>query len=298
MRNWNKMLLGLLTAVLIASVPAAAFADAVEGEITVTLGEDLSEEERSNLLEEMDVSEDVEIVTVTNEEEHDYLGEYMDASDIGSRALSSSKITAGEEGEGINVETNNITKVTEGIYANTLVTAGVEDADVYVTAPFDVSGTAALTGIIKAYEAQNDIDIPEEQKKVANEEMVKTSELGERIGMEEATELITRIKEEIGNQPVESEEDLRDLIERIANEMGIELTDEEMDGLVSLFDRMKDLNIDWNQVQDQISHIRDNLDEFLNREDTQSFIASFLDFINELIDSLRSWFGEGSESNQ
>ncbi|WP_233269386.1 DUF1002 domain-containing protein [Alteribacillus sp. YIM 98480] len=296
MKMWNRVLLGFITAVIIAAVPSAAFADAVEGEVTVTLGEDLSEEQRSSLLEEMDVTEDVEVVTVTNEEEHDYLGEYMDASDIGSKALSSSKITAGQEGEGINVETNHITKVTEGIYANTLVTAGIEDADVYITAPFDVSGTAALTGIIKAYEIQNDIDIPEEQKKVANEEMVKTSELGERIGMEEATELITRIKEEIGDQPVESEEDLRDLIERIANEMGIELTDEEMNGLVSLFNRMKDLNIDWNQVQDQITHIRDNLDEFLNREDTQSFISSFLDFINELIDSLRSWFGGENES--
>lgn len=296
MKMWNRVLLGCITAVIIAAVPSAAFADAVEGEVTVTLGEDLSEEQRSSLLEEMDVAEDVEVVTVTNEEEHDYLGEYMDASDIGSKALSSSKITAGQEGEGINVETNHITKVAEGIYANTLVTAGVKDADVYITAPFDVSGTAALTGIIKAYEIQNDIDIPEEQKKVANEEMVKTSELGERIGMEEATELITRIKEEIGDQPVESEEDLRDLIERIANEMGIELTDEEMEGLVSLFNRMKNLNIDWNQVQDQITHIRDNLDEFLNREDTQSFISSFLDFINELIDSLRSWFGGENQS--
>ena len=38
------------------------------------------------------------------------------------------------------------------MYINALATAGVKDASVYVTAPFSVSGTPALTGIIKAYE--------------------------------------------------------------------------------------------------------------------------------------------------
>ncbi|WP_026700309.1 DUF1002 domain-containing protein [Salibacterium aidingense] len=291
----KKSLLGCLAVVMTALTPSAVFAEATEGDVIVTLGEDLSEDQRSSLLNEMEVDENVEMVTVSNEEEYEYLGEYL-GDDIGSNALSSSKITIAAEGEGISVETNNINKVTEGMYANALVTAGVEDAQVYVTAPFSVSGTAGLTGLIKAYEIQNDIDISEEQKKVANEEMVKTSELGESIGTEEATELITRIKEEISNENIETEEDLRDLIERIANDLGVELTEEEMNGLVSLFERMQNLDIDWNQVQDQITNIRDNLDEFLNREDTQSFISSFLDFINELIDSLRGWFGSEEES--
>ncbi|MFB5662067.1 DUF1002 domain-containing protein [Alteribacillus sp. HJP-4] len=296
MNKWKKLITAISGTAVLLAVPVSALADSAEGDIIVTLGEDLSEEERSNLLSEMDVPEDVEEVTVTNEEEHEYLGNYIDAGTIGSRALSSAKITTASSGDGINVETNNISVITEGMYANALVTAGVEDADVYVTAPSEVSGTGALTGLIKAYEIQNDVNISEEQKQVANEEMVKTSELGESIGMEEATELVTRVKEEIAENPVESEEDLRDLIQRVADELGVELTEEELNGLVSLFERMQNLDIDWNQVQDQISHVRDNLDEFLNREDTQSFIASFLDFINELIDSLSGWFGNEEES--
>ncbi|MGY4690316.1 DUF1002 domain-containing protein [Salibacterium sp. K-3] len=270
-------------------------ADAAEGDVIVTLGEDLSEEQRTNLLDEMQVAEDVEIITVSNEEEYEYLGEYL-GDEIGTNALSSSKITMAAEGEGISVETNNINQVSEGMYANALVTAGVEDADVYVTAPIPVSGTAGLTGLLKAYETQTGNDISEEQKKVANEEMVKTSELGESIGTQEATELITRIKEEISNQNIETEEDLRNLIERIAGDLGVELSEEEMNGLVSLFERMQNLNIDWDQVQNQITDIRNNLDEFLNREDTQSFISNFLDFVNELIDSLRGWFENGEDT--
>lgn len=282
---WKKYM--ALTLVFCLVLPMFAFADAAPGDVIVTLGENLSEEQKQKLLSEMDATEDDQIITVSNAEEHQYLGDYIDASRIGTRALSSSKITLRESGSGLNVESNNINWVSDGMYENALVTAGVEDADIYVTAPTQVSGTAALTGLIKAYEIAAEIEIPEEQKQIANEEMVKTAELSDSIGVEEATELMNRIKEEIANNPVESEADLRELISRVAAELGITLTDEELNGLVSLFMRMKELNIDWNQVQEQITKVRDNLDEFLNREDTQGLIRSFLDFINSLIDSLR-----------
>lgn len=280
----------LLTFILLLFIPTIAKADAVPGDVIVTLGADLSPAQREDLLKEMDVTDEVETLEVTNEEEHVYLGDYISKTNIGSRALSSSKITMTQSGEGINVQTNNITWVSDKMYANALVTAGVEDADIYVTAPFEVSGTAGLTGLIKAYEVAAGVDIPEEQKQVANEEMVRTAELSESIGVDEATELINRIKEEIGDQPVESEEDLRALIQRVAGELGITLSDEELNGLVSLFMRMKDLDINWDQVQDQISKVRDNLGEFLNKEETQSFLSSFLDFINQIIESIKGWF--------
>ncbi|MBU8905707.1 DUF1002 domain-containing protein [Desertibacillus haloalkaliphilus] len=276
--------------VLSLLTPISVLADAAPGDVIVTLGESLTAEQEQQLLEEMNVGEDVEKIYVTNDEEHHYLGDYISPAQIGTRALSSSKITLARSGAGLQVDTNNITWVSEGMYANALVTAGVKDAEIYVTAPFPVSGTAALTGLIKAYEVTAEIEIPEEQKQVANEELVRTGELADSIGTEQATELMTRIKEEMARQPVETEEDLRDLITRVAEELGITLTEEELNGLVSLFNRMKDLNIDWDQVQNQIGKIRDNLGEFLNREETQTFIASLLDVINQLIETIKGWF--------
>ncbi|MFC0558085.1 DUF1002 domain-containing protein [Halalkalibacter alkalisediminis] len=286
--KWKKRM--ILTLVFALLFPMFVLADAVPGDVVITLGENLSETQKQSLLTEMGHSEDDLVIYVTNAEEHQYLGNYISASRIGSRALSSSKITLREAGAGLTVESNNIDWVSDEMYANALITAGVEDADIYVTAPINVSGTAALTGLIKAYEIATEIEIPEEQKQIANEEMVRTGELSESIGVEEATELMNRIKEEIANNPVETEDDLRELIRRVAAELGITLTDEELNGLVSLFMRMKDMNIDWNQVQDQITKVRDNLGDFLNREDTQGFIKNFLDLINRLIDSLRGLF--------
>ena len=53
---------------------------------------------------------------------------------------------------GITVETHNIDWVTGDMYRGALLTAGIYDANIIVAAPFDVSGTAALLGIYKAYE--------------------------------------------------------------------------------------------------------------------------------------------------
>lgn len=287
MKFLTRFLIAVCTLFLL---PAVVLADAAPGDVIITLGEDLTKQQKDQLLNEMGVAEDVEPVIVTNKEEHQYLGDYISKSQIGTRAISSSKITIGKKGSGLNVETNNITWVSEEMYANALITAGVKDADIYVTAPFEVSGTAALTGLIKAYEVTANIKIPEEQKKVANEEMVKTAELGDKVGVEKANELMSRIKEEIAKNPPKNEEDLRSLIKRLAEELGIQLTDEELNGLVSLFNRMKDLNIDWDQVTTQLEKVRDNLDEFLNREETKSFIQRFIDFVISVIEDMKSWF--------
>ncbi|QQK75867.1 DUF1002 domain-containing protein [Salicibibacter cibarius] len=297
----KKIVAGVTAAALVGagvvSSPTSAAADAAPGDIIITLGEDLSDEERETVLSEMDGDEQDPIVEVTNEEEHEYLGEFIPAGQIGNNAISSSQITIAEAGAGIDVKTNRINYVTEGMYANALVTAGVEDADIYVTAPFEVSGTGALTGIIKAYEIETDIEIPEDQKRIANEELVQTGELSENHGTEEATELMARIKEAIAEEDVETEEDLRDLIERIADELGITLTDEEMNGLVSLFERMQNMDIDWDQVQNQIDQIRDNIDDWMSSDEAQGFVQSVLDFFSELIDTVRGWF-EGSGSSE
>lgn len=87
----------LITVLLL---PSVAMADAMPGDVIVTLGEDLSESQRQQLMNEMGVTEDNLIVYVTNEEEHQYLGNYIAASRIGSNALSSSKITLTESGSG------------------------------------------------------------------------------------------------------------------------------------------------------------------------------------------------------
>ena len=118
--------------------------------------------------------------------------------------------------------------------------------------------------------------------------MVKTAQLGDRIGVKDATELVSRVKEEIAKNPVQSEDDLRALIQKVAKDMGIDLSESELNGLVDLFNKMKDLNIDWDQVQSDLHNISGKLGYFLNKDETQSFIQQLIDFLKQLVEAIKS----------
>ncbi|WP_110927552.1 DUF1002 domain-containing protein [Bacillus massiliglaciei] len=280
----------VLTLVFFLTLPLNVWADAAVGDMTVTLGENLTEEQKNMLLSEMGAPNDVDILTVTNKEEHDYLGDYISSRLIGTKAISSSAITLEKAGTGLKVESKNINWVTDEMYINALATAGVKDATVYVTAPIPVSGTAALTGVIKAYEVSSDKKIPEEVKQAANEEMVKTAELGDKIGTEQAASLMTKIKEEMASNPPSSEGEVKDIVENSAKDLNIQLTDEQIQSLVDLFNKLKELNIDWNAVGDQLTAAKEKLTTFLESEEGQSFLDKLKEFLVSAVDAIKSLF--------
>lgn len=288
MKKMNKWV--ILTILLCLLLPYKAFADAAVGEMIVTLGENLSNEQKNMILSEMKAPKDVEVLTVTNAEEHEYLGDYIASRLIGTKAISSSAITLEEKGTGLKLESKNINWVTDEMYINALATAGVKDATVYVTAPIPVSGTAALTGVIKAYELSSDKKIPEDVKQAANEEMVKTAKLGDEIGTEEASALVTKIKENMAENPPANTEEVRDVVESSAKELGISLNDAQIQSLIDLFNKLKELNIDWNAVGDQLTAAKDKLSHFLESEEGQTFLDKLKEVFSSLIDAIKSLF--------
>ncbi|MBM7541028.1 DUF1002 domain-containing protein [Amphibacillus cookii] len=278
-----------VTFFIYTSIPIA-LADAIEGETIVTLGEDLSQSQRATVLEDMGITDEdeVEIIYVTNEEEHNYLGDYIPASQIGTNAISSARITLRNDNTGVAVTTNNINYITGAMYTNALATAGVSGAEIYATAPFTVSGTGALTGIMKAYEASTGETIDEEVKQAANEEMVVTAELAEDedIDEDEAVDFMNQIKERIDQENPQSAEDVRDLISRLADELGISLSQDQLEQLVSLFNNLRNLNIDWGKVTDTIDATRDWISDFAESEEGQNVIQSIIGFFQ----SIWEWF--------
>ena len=166
-------------------------------------------------------------------------------------------ITYREKGNGLNVDTSDkINYITEESYISALITAGVEDADIKITAPVSATGTAALTGIMKAYEISTGEAIDKDIKRIANEEMVTIAELGEVIGNKEVSDLVNRIKQEIADKRPNTRQEVRDIVLNIVtNSIDVNLTDEQIEKLVSLFDKMKELDIDWNKVSNQVQDV-------------------------------------------
>ncbi|MDQ0858552.1 DUF1002 domain-containing protein [Bacillus sp. V2I10] len=286
----KKLLVSIMAFALFA-FPTIGLADAAAGDKIITLGKNLTEEQKQSMLGEMGADDNSQVIEVTNEEEHKYLGNYIPKAQIGTKAISSSAITIEKSGSGLEVNTKNINWVTDEMYLNALMTAGVKDATIQVTAPFEVSGTAALTGLLKAYEVTSDEAIPEEVKQVANEELVKTAELGDKVGEENASALMAKIKEEIANNGVpETDAEFRELIEKAASDLGITLSEEEINSLVALFNKMKDVNVDWNQVGQQLDKAKDKISNFIDSEEGQNFLDQLKEFFIALWDAIISIF--------
>jgi uncharacterized protein YpuA (DUF1002 family) len=285
----KSFITNLLVLLLIFS-PSYVFADVAEGDVIITLGENLSKEQEKQILKKLDATDNTEIITVSNAEERKYLGDLIPKAQLGTRAISSSSITYTATGTGLDVETENINWVTDEMYLNALITAGVKDAKIKVVAPFQVSGTAALTGLMKAYEISSNEVIPEEVKQIANQEMVETAKLGDTIGSENAAALIAKIKEKVADNAPETDAQLRAIIEQAASEVGITLTENQIQSLIDLFNKMKELNIDWNQVGDQLDKAKEKISKFLHSEEGKGFLSKLKDFFISLFEAIKSLF--------
>ncbi|MFC4402723.1 DUF1002 domain-containing protein [Gracilibacillus xinjiangensis] len=264
------------------------------GKPKVVLGEALSEDQKDqvrNLLNATD-PEQVEEYIVTAQD----LVNFIDG-DPSSNMYSSAKITRQGEGYGVVVNIvnpENITQVTNEMYANALLTAGIENALVEVASPLKVSGHSALTGIYKAFNVDGE-SLDKERMEVANEELDVATDLAEDAGIEEAkvSELLTEIKKQIAEQNPATKEDVERIVSEQLENLNIQLSPEDRQMLTNLFDKMRNLNIDFGQVTKQLDSIVNDLKgklEEVTGGDTEGFWQAVKDFFTNLIDSIRGLF--------
>jgi len=272
--------LALLAVALLASLSGVARA-AVD-KVVVTLGADLDSSQQQQMLDLFGVDRDTTtVIEVTNAEERTYLEGAVPDAQLGTRAISSAYVHVKDDGSGIKVQTKHITYVTARTYANALATAGVKDAEVYAAAPFDVSGTAALTGVFKAFEEATGEPIPEASKEVATQELVDTAAVGEQVGNADAiAQLVEQVKLEIVKQGLKDPAAIREVVVRIAAELKITLTDAQIDQLVQMLVQVQSLNLDLGKLQQQMKDFQDKIG--LTNEQAQGIWQSLRSFFTSI----------------
>lgn len=295
-RNQFRKVIAVLLAVIIGIFPAIpAEADTVELKPYLSLGADLTKEQRKTVLSLLDVQEeelsDYEVIEITNQDEHDYLDEYLSASVIGSKALSSVRIEKVGEESGIRVETKNISYCTSGMYTNALTTAGITDAEVVVAGPFEISGTAALVGAMKAYETMTGEKVNPENADAATNELVVTSDLGEVIGTEKAEQLMALAKQRVADADVDSVQEVQEIVEKAADELDVSLTPEQKEALTNVFNKINGLDLDVDKLKQQAEEIYGKLQQLgLDVEKASGILAKITDFFEKLADKISSFF--------
>lgn len=279
-----------------------ALADGVDGDSAdkpyLSLGADLKEEEKKIVLDLLGLSNadlsGYDVITITNEDEHTYLGKYLTPNVIGRRALSSVLVEKQETGHGVVVTTKNISYCTTGMYRNALLTAGITDAEIVVAGPFSITGTAALVGAMKAYEVMTGEPISQESMDAATNELVVTGEIAENTGnSQKVEELIALVKQAVLENNLATKDDIREAINEASKSLELNLSDEDIEKIVALMDKINDLDLDIESLKNQAKELYDKLADIeIDTEGLSSTIGEKLaGFFEVIVNFIKGLFG-------
>ena len=145
----------------------------------VTLGTSLTDSQKDGTLKILTAplnGGNYQTITVTGSDLVRYLNPSGDNFTTSSGVWSSAMIQKTSSGSGINVKIldyngkNNITTITANQYKNAALTAGITDANIYVTSAIPIDGSGALAGVYAAY-AKNGNALNQKQVNAAQDEM-------------------------------------------------------------------------------------------------------------------------------
>lgn len=284
----NKAIITLLSAGIFFTTltPMTAKADSYT---VVTLGADLSETQKEEMLKYFGVTKnDANVIEITSKEEYEALGNVASSTQLGNKSISSSYVEPTSSG-GLDISTNNLTWVTDAMIRNALITAGIENAVVKASAPFKVSGTAALTGILKGFEnSSNGQTIDEDKKEAANEEIVVTGDLGDKIGQDDATNLINDIKKDVIKSNPSSDKEIEKIVDKHAK--SYDLSEEDRAKIQELMSKIDKLNLNYSALKDQLNDVTNQLKDKISNVDAQGLLTKIGNFFSDIWTAIKNLF--------
>ncbi|MBL1071220.1 DUF1002 domain-containing protein [Lactobacillus kitasatonis] len=179
-----KKTIKILTAILFSAVATILVGQnnlvlADDDTPVVTLGTSLTDSQKDGTLKTLTAplnGGNYQTITVTGSDLVRYLNPSGDNFTTSSGVWSSAMIQKTSSGSGINVKIldyngrNNITTITANQYKNAALTAGITDANIYVTSAIPIDGSGALAGVYTAY-AKNGNALNQKQVNAAQDEM-------------------------------------------------------------------------------------------------------------------------------
>lgn len=151
----------------------------------VCLGTSLTDSQRSGTLKTLSEplnGSSYQTITITGEDLVKYLNPSGANFTTHSGVWSSAMIEKAGQGNGINVHIldyqgrNNITTITADQYKNAALTAGISDANIYVTSAVPIDGSGALAGVYAAYNKTGE-NLNQNQVNAAQDEMNTLSKI-------------------------------------------------------------------------------------------------------------------------
>ena len=245
--------------------PVFAKSDYNPGDI-LALGSDLTDAQEAALRKYFNAPDGTNTIYVTDEVIIKQLGlDPNDPANYAGGCYSSAYVKLLDDNSGINVTATNLTEVTESMLMNALITSGITSADVKVSAPFKVTGTSALSGILAGVEEVGGFEISLKQKETAQKEIETTVEVGDEIGSEEASTIINDIKTEVIKEKPKTEEEIKKIVENITNQYNVNISINAKDSIVNLMSDVNDLGLDYSELKSSLKEASNKLSNNLKK---------------------------------
>lgn len=321
-----KNLLLTLTAALIGvvsfNVATSKTANATTddwSEPVVTLGTSLTDSQKQGTLNTLTASlngDNYSTITVDGSTLVKYLNPSGATFTTSSGVWSSAMVQKTSSGSGINVKIlsyngqNNITTITVDQYKNAAVTAGVTDANIYVTSATPIDGSGALAGVYAAF-AQNGNTLNQSQVTAAQNEMSTLSSITQdnkdKTGYSDA---------QLNNAVAEAKKEMADKGSNVTNNQITTIVNNQIENnnltnvitnnqkteIINMLITIRDSGaLNSSSFKDQASQVADNiqssakdifkkLDTEQNRNFLQKIGAAIASFFQSLFDSIKGLF--------
>jgi hypothetical protein len=280
----KKLITILLIIVMAVGMIVPAYAENIQSRAVI--GADLTDDQIAAVYNAFGIKRgDAIELRVTNGEERQWLQGYVDESLIGTRSISCVYVELLPEGSGMDVTTSNITWCTGEMYISALATAGITDARIIVAAPFEVSGTAALTGVYKAYEDMTGKKLDDLAKLVSTQELTITGELANEIGGMDSTSIVNDLKLMLDETQKMTDDEIRAEIIDIAGRYNVSLTNTQIQQLIDLCRSLEGLDAD--SLKARVEEVQGTLQKV---SDAKTKVVGFVETVKKVVTSVSSFF--------
>ena len=137
--------------------------------------------------------------------------------------------------------------------------------------------------------------LPEAQQDAAVNELVTTGDLANQLGSSEDDEnLIALVKQKVASEDLSSEEDIKRAIQDGSQELGITLSDSEVQMIMDLMKKISKLNLSTDQLEKQAQNIYNRLQNLgidMSGYDKETVINSITSFFQKIIEFCKNLFG-------
>ena len=173
----------------------------------------------------------------------------------------------------VSVDKSKITTITGDMYISALKSSGITAGHVYVTSPVEATGESALAGIMNSYEEVTDVEIPDNVKEAANNEIYTQAEIvkNSNVDAEKLSDLVDDVKEEVKANNVTDHTTIVNIINNHTVTNNINITNSDIENLATSIEQTQNVQGDVNTYQSEVSGIMNGT----NASEQKGFLDGF-----------------------